>query len=1128
MSQLHSLVQNEKLDSAAKKQQMKDVLTRTRTVRVQSPGSELDRPRVLLVDHEEIWKGLLEGQVTFGKDVAFPAEDGKSLRESSEDSRRLRNMPLGRVQRIDQGPKGTGSYPPFIDVKLPINPEFKDKNGETALYVACSRENTRDDIVALVELFADPNGQSLTKIFHDGAFRQKPGGTPLIAAIDAGSINNVKLLLALGASPEKRIQAVGSDGVLRMGTPLSYAADRAMEEEESMTLNDVKKQLGVSDTANPWEDIRALLAEPCQTIMEFFKDPKNAPLARVQNLEGLYPLHTVCIRAGKADLAIVQSVIATNPAAVALTTQRGDLPLHLALREGSQGPEVIQALMELPNGWKQGFAADHSNDLVSDPSLSNQQLMYENPMISADIDDDDDDDDVVEGGLRDPGDENEDPTHPFNAHLLRTVAGGRLAEVKDAYGCLPLHLALRNSSDEVVLSVLEQYPEAASTLDGDGDSCLRLALCRLQTVAADAPGASQRLIEEENDDDDNYEEEVDVEDRDKAILLQLGDADNDGILDAEEQEAMRDATSIVAKVNKVVENPYAKVVGTVSSAIEAGTKTVGGFAAMAGLVQEGQEVDMKVEPSVGPRVTPRSVEVIKALVLADPDALTRKDVDGRTALALAVELDLSAAQFMAILSHNKDAAAQPYTRGRLTLSLTVPSDLSDDREIVGKLANNHCVHQRVPKSMRPGQTFRKSSLLDATVIHAAISQDLAAKAEFTHTLNSGQKIKLTVPSDTSRLAIHPQKKDHWMHPYQIGNLEQVDYFAPPGSKPGTDDYVYTQCGSRVKVTTPPRHIGGRPTPLIVRPRTPSEPHNTEYLLHRAILNNQSDLVIMLAHAYPDAVSKPNRYGMLPLHLHMIEGSTPASAAALLEVYKEAARITNKHGDLPLHLLLSNGGQGDADPEVANLVLQANPEALTTKDSWGRYPIHSALIKSRMDSFIRMALKQDLDGENPAAVVSPDGDLPLQLAVENHSSREVIQVLVDAYPEAITRTRTDGTNNLMTVYMNSDRRHVDLTAQQIDDMCDTLNVFFDEVPETLSDPNLSDPRRQGTKKDLCLHHALLNRSVDKIVLVTVLAIHKHNGPAELERQLCSRFNVDNCDQVRLTSTCSLATHFLIQI
>ncbi len=229
-TQVHSLVLNDSLDSSEKKRQMKQVLSRTRTVKVQSPGSSLERSRVLLIDHEEIWRGLLDGKLTFAN-VAFPAEDEKSFHECSKDSRRLRSMSLGRAQRIDQGPKGSGSYPAVIDVKVPSDPDAKDKNGETALYLACSRGNP-DDIVSLIEMFADPDERSLTKIFADGKFKRVLGGSPLVSAIDVASAENVKLLLTLGASPERRVQAVGSDGKLRMSSPLSYAADKTLEEEE--------------------------------------------------------------------------------------------------------------------------------------------------------------------------------------------------------------------------------------------------------------------------------------------------------------------------------------------------------------------------------------------------------------------------------------------------------------------------------------------------------------------------------------------------------------------------------------------------------------------------------------------------------------------------------------------------------------------------------------------------------------------------------------------------------------------------------------------------------------------------------------------------------------------------------
>ena len=295
---LHALVTGGSSGQDERLRQITEILSRKRKVKVAPGGTSLGRSRVLLIDHEAIWNGLLEGQTTFSN-VAFPDEEGVAFRDASEQSQRLRSLPHGRVQRVDQGPKGAASYKAVLDISVPQDPDYKDKNGESALYVAAGRDgdSAREELLTMIKYNADPDCQVMTKVFEAGEFVSVPGGTPLIAAIAEGNLEHVKLLLTLGASVDKRIQAVGSDGKLRERTPLTYAADRSIEEEEAFTLNDVKASVGLGKE-NVWEEIRQILAEPTKSIMEYLSDPENTSLAAIENLQGNYPLHAVCAAAG--------------------------------------------------------------------------------------------------------------------------------------------------------------------------------------------------------------------------------------------------------------------------------------------------------------------------------------------------------------------------------------------------------------------------------------------------------------------------------------------------------------------------------------------------------------------------------------------------------------------------------------------------------------------------------------------------------------------------------------------------------------------------------------------------------------------------------------------------------------
>ena len=166
---------------------------------------------------------------------------------------------------------------------------------------------------------------------------------------------------------------------------------------------------------------------------------------------------------------------------------------------------AIEQLMRLPDGWEKGFKKVHKKDVVEADKTA-----FANPMLDEDGE-----------GDEDAAAEDEDPINDV-------LQGGNLAKVPDQYGCLPLHLALRSCSGEVVLAVLRAYPQAVNELDGDGDTCLRLALTRCKAVPADSPEAGIR--------DDNLDG--------KAASDIKGDEDGDGILEAHEREAMEEAGAI--------------------------------------------------------------------------------------------------------------------------------------------------------------------------------------------------------------------------------------------------------------------------------------------------------------------------------------------------------------------------------------------------------------------------------------------------------------------------------------------------------------------------------------------------------------------------------------------------------
>eukprot|EP01043_Picozoa_sp_COSAG02_P064498 COSAG02_NODE_9448_length_2213_cov_2.005676_1_plen_645_part_01 len=640
---LHKLVLKDHKHQSArqKRQHVAEILAKQRPVAVDlTPAAA--RSEAVLVDIAAIWRSLQQSH--FWKNPVFPEcvfpaeEDDVAFSQCSTVSQRLLISTAGRVQRLDRASCAVDKKGRLV-VQVSADPDFRNKHGFTALYLAASRpQGGRDELLALVQGLADPNAQIAMKEVIDGRLRLVAGDSPLIAAINSGNCQNVQILLALGASTKQIVWANGSDGQTRQFTPLMYSSDKhhqVLKEEYIKHSNGRTMPIG----SNVWEEITALLANPTQAVAEFVAQIPG--IAAVKNLSGCYVLHTICNLEGGISSAEMARVIAAFPAAVVLMTCQRDLPLHLALREGSMQADVIGQLMQLPDGWEQGYDNAHKNNLIPSEARSG----FVNPMLQAGVESDEEEEEEEE--------EEEGAAEESGNGLPVALHGGKLARVTDIYGCLPLHLALRNSSSDVIWEVLNEFPEAALELDGDGDTCLRIALVRCKAVAADSNEA--HTVEQ------------------MAADISLGQSG----------DALQIDDDLVVN----------------------GFQTAESFGNDNGLGHD--------RYGVGARHAPLSADIIEALVRLNSDATSQTDSDGRTALQLATELNVAAAQYMHILYANKNAARAPFVHGKFTLSITVPTGLTEhNRDIIAKLPNHHTVHIAVPPDMNAGRVLRSQFHLD--------------------------------------------------------------------------------------------------------------------------------------------------------------------------------------------------------------------------------------------------------------------------------------------------------------------------------------------------------------------------------------------------------------------------------
>ena len=172
------------------------------------------------------------------------------------------------------------------------------------------------------------------------------------------------------------------------------------------------------------------------------------------------------------------------------------------------------------------------------------------------------------------------------------------------------------------------------------------------------------------------------------------------------------------------------------------------------------------------------------------------------------------------------------------------------------------------------------------------------------------------------------------------------------------------------------------------------------LVHLMCAERKTPLSIIeqLLVANPSALQQQESRGKrLPLHICLFKGSTPDVVEYVLEQYPQAVYHADSEGNLPLHYAAMY-----ACPQIWNLILQANPEAAEKANEKLKYPLHLMCARyfDRHD-ITRDQVKSCLDA-NPAAIRFPDswGRLPLHLACQGHARKDVIQVLVEVYPEAL--------------------------------------------------------------------------------------------------------------------------------
>mmetsp|Transcript_59531 Transcript_59531/g.145847 ORF Transcript_59531/g.145847 Transcript_59531/m.145847 type:complete len:2043 (+) Transcript_59531:649-6777(+) len=192
------------------------------------------------------------------------------------------------------------------------------------------------------------------------------------------------------------------------------------------------------------------------------------------------------------------------------------------------------------------------------------------------------------------------------------------------------------------------------------------------------------------------------------------------------------------------------------------------------------------------------------------------------------------------------------------------------------------------------------------------------------------------------------------------------------------------------------------------------PKRDETPLRLALRAAPSKIIAALCHLGPDACSMVDNKDRLPIHW--------------------ACRRPS--GNVEHNVFVSDGGRGGEAEKILQILAQANPDSLVHRDDGGRTPLHYVFwyhAKTRTVDIVRF-LCQDLHNDMfldlrqpkpapneqfplpdvpfpfsdkdvpPSAAIIPDsknGALPLHYAVMQGASREILKVLIDVYPRAVS-------------------------------------------------------------------------------------------------------------------------------
>lgn len=163
-------------------------------------------------------------------------------------------------------------------------------------------------------------------------------------------------------------------------------------------------------------------------------------------------------------------------------------------------------------------------------------------------------------------------------------------------------------------------------------------------------------------------------------------------------------------------------------------------------------------------------------------------------------------------------------------------------------------------------------------------------------------------------------------------------------------------------------------------------------LRRAIKNGFSTEVIMsLLSTYPEGAAELDEYERLPIHYAASRNVPLIILESLHKACPEGVKVTDNNQQVPLHLSVKR----KCPLECLNLLLKEFPQGVNVIDKYNMIPLVYALEVDAPCEMIQRLLEVDPS----TAQFRLDGKLMMHLTLELRRSLDVLNLIMNAYPEA---------------------------------------------------------------------------------------------------------------------------------